>query len=57
MYIGGIRMSNEITKVLISFPDELLKRIEDYRFENRVNNRTQAVLDLIIKGLEKEQTE
>lgn len=47
----------ELTKILIRFPEDLLEEIETYRFENRVTNRTQAILDLIKKGLEKEPTE
>ncbi|PZX07891.1 hypothetical protein C7437_1011013 [Psychrobacillus insolitus] len=50
-------MNNEIKKILVGFPEELLEQIENFRFENRINNRTQAILDLIKKGLEKEGKE
>lgn len=36
----------------ITVDNELLKRVEDYRFENRCPNRTQAVLELIRAGLD-----
>ncbi|GHU56264.1 hypothetical protein AGMMS49975_19260 [Clostridia bacterium] len=35
----------------ITVPDELLKDIDDYRFENRYQNRTQAVLALMKEGI------
>ncbi|NLE23824.1 MAG: hypothetical protein GX625_00550 [Clostridiaceae bacterium] len=31
--------------------EELLKRIDDYRFENRINSRSEAVRRLIEDGL------
>jgi len=36
----------------ITLDEELLERIENYRFENRCPNRTQAVLDLLHMGLD-----
>ena len=36
---------------LVIEPD-LLQQITDYQFDNRFANRTQAVLDLIRRGLE-----
>ena len=50
-------MKEELIRILIRFPETLLERIEDFRFENRSVNRTQAILELIEKGLEKEQSE
>ena len=44
----------------ITLNEETLKKIDDYRFENRFANRTQATLDLIRIGmdtLEKNQAE
>lgn len=43
------------TQVLVTFPNELLQEIEDYKFDNRFPNRSEAIRDLIKKGLEKEQ--
>ena len=36
----------------ITLDKELLKRLEDYRFENRLPNRTQATLELIHRSLD-----
>ena len=41
-------------QVLITIPLELLKDIEDYWHENKIKNRTEAIRELIIKGLEKD---
>lgn len=38
-------------KILIIFEDELCKRIDDYRFENRINSRSEAIRQLIEQGL------
>jgi len=40
------------TQVLVTFPNELLEKVEDYRFENRIENRSEAIRELIRKGLE-----
>lgn len=49
------------TQVLVTMPWELKEEIETYQFENRIPNRTSAILDLIRKGLDhkdnKEPTE
>jgi len=36
--------------------EELLKRIDDYRFENRINSRSEAVRSLIKEGLKKDSS-
>jgi metal-responsive CopG/Arc/MetJ family transcriptional regulator len=38
-------------KILIIFEDDLLAKVDDYRFENRINSRSEAIRRLIIKGL------
>lgn len=38
---------------LIRFPADLHARIEKYEKDNYINSFTQAVIQLIIKGLEK----
>lgn len=40
-------------KPIINFvvDDELLKRIDDFRFENRINSRSEAIRRLIEEGL------
>lgn len=45
------------TQILVTMPWELKEEIEDYQFENRIPNRTAAILDLIEKGLAKENKE
>lgn len=45
------------TQILVTFPNDILEKIEDYRFSNRIGNRTKAILELIEKGLEKEQSD
>ncbi len=44
-------MPTDKPRFSITIDDELLKRVDDYRFENRCSNRTQAVLELIRLGL------
>lgn len=41
------------TQILLTLPKDLLKLIENYQFKNRIKNRSEAVRNLIIKGLEK----
>lgn len=40
------------TKVLVTISHDLLKKVEDYQFENRIKSRSEAMRDLIQKGLE-----
>lgn len=44
-------MPTKKQKILIIFEDELFKRIDDYRFENRINSRSEAIRQLIEQGL------
>ena len=46
-------MSTEKPRFTITVDDELFKRLEDYRFENRCPNRSQAVVELIRQSLDK----
>ncbi|MDW4221597.1 ribbon-helix-helix domain-containing protein [Staphylococcus saprophyticus] len=39
------------SQVLLTLSKELLKEIENYQFENRIKNRSQAIRELIEKGL------
>lgn len=39
-------------KVLITFDDDLVTRIDDYRYENRIPSRSEAIRRLIESGLE-----
>ena len=45
-------MSTDKTRFSITVDDELFKRLEDYRFENRCPNRSQAVVELIRQSLD-----
>ena len=45
-------MTTKKPQVLLTLDEELLKRIEDFRFENRINTRSEAIRVLIRKGLE-----
>lgn len=41
------------TQILLSVSKELLKKIEDYQFNNRIKNRSEALRQIIEKGLTK----
>lgn len=45
-------MSSEKPRYTITMEAELLRRIDEYRFEHRFANRTQATLELIRLGME-----
>jgi len=45
-------MPTEKPRYTITLDKELLKEIDDFRFENRFPNRTQATLELIRIGME-----
>lgn len=38
-------------QVLVTFPVELLEKVEDFQFENRIQTRNEAIRQLVIKGL------
>jgi metal-responsive CopG/Arc/MetJ family transcriptional regulator len=44
-------MPTEKPKILITFDDDLLRRIDDYRFETRCNSRSEAIRRLIEEAL------
>lgn len=53
---GVIYMAVDKTKnkqVLVTIPNELLKRIEDFQFDNRIPNRNEAIRQLLERGLNK----
>lgn len=53
-------MPTEKPRYTITLDEEMLKKIDDFRFENRFPNRTQATLELIrigIEAFEKQQEE
>ena len=49
-------MPTEKPKIIFVADKELLKRLDDYRFENRINTRSEAIrelLDIALKAHEK----
>ncbi|OYD05776.1 hypothetical protein AMK08_CH103847 [Rhizobium sp. N4311] len=51
-------MSKRLTeRIPIMFDPALLKRIDDYGFENRIRTRAETVRQLIVKGMEEVETE
>jgi len=44
-------MPSNKPKILFVMDDDLLKRIDDFRFDNRINSRSEAVRQLIEAGL------
>jgi metal-responsive CopG/Arc/MetJ family transcriptional regulator len=45
-------MTLEKAKILITLEDTLLTHIDDYRFDNRINSRSEAIRRLIESGLQ-----
>ena len=45
-------MSTKKPRYTITLDEELLKKIDDFRFNNRYPNRTQATLELIRLGMD-----
>lgn len=48
-------MSTSLPRYSLTLTPELLKAIDDYRFENRIASRSQATVKLIELGLQKLQ--
>jgi metal-responsive CopG/Arc/MetJ family transcriptional regulator len=44
-------MPTEKPKLIIVMESDLLKRIDDFRFDNRINSRSEAIRQLIEAGL------
>lgn len=44
-------MPTEKPRYCITVDEEMLKKIDDFRFDNRFNSRSQATLELIKLGL------
>lgn len=40
-------------QILLNLPDKLLEDIENYQFKKRISSRSEAIRQLIKKGLEK----
>lgn len=44
-------MPTEKPKIIFVIEEDLLKRIDDFRFENRINSRSETIRRLIEEGL------
>jgi metal-responsive CopG/Arc/MetJ family transcriptional regulator len=44
-------MPTEKPRILITIEDDLLEKINDFRFDNRINSRSEAIHRLIEEGL------
>jgi metal-responsive CopG/Arc/MetJ family transcriptional regulator len=44
-------MPTEKPKILITLEDSLLTRIDDFRFDNRINSRSEAIRRLLEEAL------
>lgn len=49
-------MSTNRPRYTVSVDDDLFKKIEDFRFENRFQTRSEATVELIRLGLESLKT-
>jgi metal-responsive CopG/Arc/MetJ family transcriptional regulator len=47
-----LNMPTDKKRIIITPDEELFKLIDDYRFDNRFPSRSEAVTDLIRRGLE-----
>lgn len=45
-------MSTDRARYTVSLDDEMFQKVEDFRFENRFQTRSQATVELIRLGLE-----
>lgn len=39
----------------ITIDEELLKKVEDFQFDNRIKNRSEAIRQLLLKAIDKEE--
>jgi metal-responsive CopG/Arc/MetJ family transcriptional regulator len=46
-------MPSDKPKILLLIDENLLKRVDDFRFDNRINTRSEAIRSLIEEGLKK----
>jgi metal-responsive CopG/Arc/MetJ family transcriptional regulator len=44
-------MPTDKPKIIFVMEDDLLRRIDDFRFDNRINSRSEAIRRLIEEGL------
>jgi len=48
-------MPTKKPRTVLVLEDDLLKRIEDFRYENRIPTRSEAIRQLVKEGLKKYQ--
>jgi len=51
------KTENAKPTITLTIDEELLKELEDYQFDNRIRNRSQAIDELLRKALKLEDTE
>lgn len=44
---------DENKQILVTFPDELVDQIENYWHDNKLKSRSEAIRELVKKGLER----
>ena len=50
-------MATEKPRILLTVDEEMLKHIDDYRYENRIPTRSEAIRRLISESLKKYEDE
>lgn len=51
------KTDNAKPTITLTIDEELLKQLEDYQFDNRIKNRSQAIAELLRKGMDVENKE
>jgi metal-responsive CopG/Arc/MetJ family transcriptional regulator len=51
------KTENAKPTITLTIDEELLKTLEDYQFDNRIKNRSQAIDELLRKALKLEDSE
>jgi metal-responsive CopG/Arc/MetJ family transcriptional regulator len=54
---GHKKTPNAKPIINITIDDDLLQKVEDFQFENRIKNRSEAIRQLILKAMELEDEE
>lgn len=52
---GHKKTPNAKPIINITIDDDLLKKVEDYQFENRIKNRSEAIRQLLLKAMDLEE--
>lgn len=54
---GHKKTPNAKPIINITIDDDLLQKVEDFQFENRIKNRSEAIRQLLLKAMEIEDEE